>query len=75
MRGLIWYSSTVIPFNRVQHCEISQGPIERLFKLSELKIFTAGGASSDMSVPGLNPETAHRLKEYIVIKTGMDEEE
>lgn len=73
--GLIWHSSTVIPFNRVQHCEISQGPIERLFKLSELKVFTAGGASSDMSVPGLDPDTANRLKEFIVLKTGLYNEE
>ena len=74
-KGLIWQSSTVIPFNRVQHCEISQGPIERLFGLSELKIFTAGGSSSDMSIPGLDPDTANRVKEYIVLKTGNDEEE
>jgi len=74
-KGLIWRSSTVIPFNRVQHCEINQGPIERLFGLSELKVFTAGGASSDMSIPGLLPDTAERLKEFIVYKTGSDEEE
>jgi len=73
--GIVWHTSTVIPFNRVQHCEISQGPIERMFGLSELKVFTAGGASSDMSIPGLEPETAERLKEYIVLKTGLDEEE
>ena len=73
--GLIFQSSTVIPFNRVQHCEISQGPIERLFGLSELKVFTAGGATSDMSIPGLEPETATRLKEYIVMKTGQSDEE
>jgi len=73
--GLIWHSSTVIPFNRVQHCEISQGPIERLFKLAELKIFTAGGSSSDMSVPGLDPATANRLKEFIILKTGLNNEE
>ena len=74
-KGLIWQSSTVVPFNRVQHCEISEGPVERMFGLSELKIFTAGGSSSDMSIPGLDPDTANRLKEYIILKTGMDEEE
>lgn len=73
--GLIWQSSIVVPFNRVQHCEVSQGPIERLFGLSELKIFTAGGSSSDLSIPGLSPDSAERLKDYIVNKTGQDEEE
>lgn len=74
-KGLFWQSSTVIPFNRVQHCEVSQGPIDRYFNLAELKIFTAGGASSDLTIDGLLPETANRIKDFIVTKTGMDEEE
>lgn len=73
--GLFWRSSIAIPFNRVQHCEVSIGPIDRMFNLSELKIFTAGGSSSDLSIEGLNPETSNRLKDFIVNKTGIDEEE
>ena len=74
-KGLFWRSSTVIPFNRVQHCEVSQGPIDRFYNLSELKIFTAGGASSDLTIGGLLPETANRIKDFIVTKTVLDEEE
>ena len=73
--GLFWQSSIVVPFNRVQHCEVSQGPIDRFYNLAELKIFTAGGASSDLAISGLSPETAARIKDFIVIKTGIDEEE
>ena len=73
--GLFWRSSVAIPFNRVQHCEVAIGPIDRMFELSELKIFTAGGASSDLTIEGLRPETSNRLKDYIVNKTGIDEEE
>lgn len=29
-KGYIFRKTTAIPFNRVQHCEIRQGPIERL---------------------------------------------
>jgi len=73
--GWIWRSTTVVPFNRIQHTEIDQGPIERMFGLSKLKIFTAGGASSDLKIPGLLPETANKLKDYIQLKVGRDEEE
>lgn len=73
--GLFWRSSIVVPFNRVQHCEVSQGPIDRFYNLAELKVFTAGGSSSDLSISGLSPETAARIKDFIVIKTGIDEEE
>ena len=73
--GLFWKKTITIPFNRVQHCEVSQGPIDRYFNLSELKIFTAGGSSSDLTIEGLNPETSARIKDFIVSKTAMDEEE
>ena len=74
-KGWIWRSSTIVPFNRVQHTEIEQGPIERIFRLSVLKIFTAGGSSSDLRIPGLLPENANRLKDYIQNKVERDEEE
>ena len=74
-KGWIWRSSTIVPFNRIQHTEIEQGPIERMFGLSVLKIYTAGGSSSDLKIPGLLPDTANRLKDYIQLKVGKDEEE
>lgn len=73
--GLFWRSSIAIPFIRVQHCEVSIGPIDKILNLSSLKIFTAGGSSSDLAIEGLKPETSNRLKDYIVNKTGIDEEE
>lgn len=73
--GWLWRSSTIVPFNRVQHVSVNQGPIERKFNLSKIKIFTAGGSSSDLSIPGLTPPIANKLKDFIVRKTGQDEEE
>lgn len=73
--GWLWRYVTTAPFNRVQHVRIDQGPIERRFDLAKLKIFTAGGTSSDLTIPGLTPERADDLKEFIVKKTQQDEEE
>ena len=72
-RGVIFRNLTTIPFNRVQHCEVSQGPIQRLFDLHTLQIFTAGGSNSDLSIPGLKGGTAQKIKEYIINKTGLGE--
>ncbi len=72
-RGVIFKSLTTIPFNRVQHCEINQGPIQRLFNLHTLQIFTAGGSNSDLSIPGLLGETAQQIKEFIIKKTELKE--
>ncbi|QJP35996.1 PH domain-containing protein [Nonlabens sp. Ci31] len=64
-KGWLFHSQTTVPFNRIQHTEINHGPVDRLFKLCELDIFTAGGSASDLSISGLDPQDAAKLKDYI----------
>ena len=64
-RGWLFYSTTTIPFNRIQHTEVSQGPLERRYDLSSLKVYTAGGSTSDMVIPGLEEEEAKQLRDFI----------
>ncbi len=73
-QGLWWTSETSVPFVRVQHSEVIQGPIERIFGLSKLKLYTAGGHSSDLSIPGLKPKKAEKLKEFITKKLVAEDE-
>ncbi|HFA52023.1 MAG TPA: hypothetical protein ENJ95_23650 [Bacteroidetes bacterium] len=68
--GVWWRTVTVIPFNRMQHCEISQGPVQNIFGLATLRVFTAGGNSSDMAIDGLEHEEAKRIKDFITEKIG-----
>ncbi len=70
-KGVIFKTVTTIPFNRVQHCEVSQGLIQRMFDLHTLQIFTAGGSNSDLAIPGLKDDTAQRIKEFIINKTDL----
>ena len=63
--GLIFFTQSSIPFNRIQHCEISQGPLGKLFDLAAVRIYTAGGGSSDMVIRGLKLERAQKLRDYI----------
>lgn len=64
-KGWLFYSKITVPFNRIQHGEIVQGPMAQLFELSELRLYTAGGAVSDLPIGGLNYEEAQRLREYV----------
>ena len=73
--GWLWRRKVAVPFNRIQHVEIRRGPLEELLKLRRLQIFTAGGSASDLSIPGLEPELAEKVRFYISVKTGLDEEE
>ena len=78
IKGVFTRRQTSLPFNRVQHCEIKAGPIQRYFKLKSLEVYTAGGSSSDLRINGLHGENAQRLKEFIIQTTGekrSDEEE
>lgn len=72
-KGWIYKSMTTLPFNRIQHTEVSQGPIERKFRLATLKVYTAGGSSSDLAIPGLDQETAQELREFIAGKAALDD--
>ncbi|MFD2826202.1 PH domain-containing protein [Leeuwenhoekiella polynyae] len=64
-RGFLFEKITVIPFNRIQHISTSAGALDKIFKIANLNIFTAGGAGSDINIPGLPPELAARLKDKV----------
>ena len=64
--GLFWRKTVLLAFNRIQHIEVSNGPLQRKFGLASLKFFTAGGASVDLSIDGLTAERAEQLREYIL---------
>jgi uncharacterized protein len=74
-KGVLFKSMTAIPFNRVQHVEIKQGPIARYFGLHTLAVYTAGGESSDLSIPGLEGDMAQQLKTFIIQKTTTADEQ
>jgi uncharacterized protein len=71
--GLLFYKLTTIPFNRIQHVEVSQNMIEKVFGLSRIKIFTAGGSVSDLSIPGLLPDKAHQIESFLLSKVSTHE--
>ena len=67
--GWIWRNETIVPFNRIQHVEIAQGPMERYYNLAKLKVFTAGGSQSDLVIPGLDAEKAAEIKAFLIEKS------
>lgn len=65
VRGLLFRSDTVVPFGRVQHIDVTQGPLERAFGLATLVIHTAGSHNASVSLPGLAPGDAAAMREAI----------
>ena len=56
---------TVVPFGRVQHIDVSEGPVERRFRLATLILHTAGTRSAAVSLPGLTREEAESMRDRI----------
>ncbi|MDG5748171.1 PH domain-containing protein [Qipengyuania sp. XHP0207] len=65
VRGILFRSDTVVPFGRVQHIDVNQGPFERLFHLATLTVHTAGSHNASVSLPGLNQADANAMREEI----------
>jgi membrane protein YdbS with pleckstrin-like domain len=65
-QGLWWKKQTALSFSRIQHIDISHGPLERKYGLATIKFFTAGGATSDLKIPGLPKEIAEAMRKNIL---------
>ena len=72
--GFIIRTLHVCPFNRIQHCSVHAGPIERQFGLASISLFTSGSEGSDLRIPGLTEGTAANIREYITKKIRIDEQ-
>lgn len=74
--GAIGITTTIIPYNRVQHVALHEGFIARKLGLAEIEIFTAGGDKSDIRIPGIEKEHAEKIKQLLmgkIIKEKQDE--
>ena len=74
-KGWLYKKEVTVPYKRIQHVDVKQGLIERQFGLAKLNLYTAGGHSSDLTVPGLRIEDAQQFKSYIIGVMRNDEEE
>ena len=66
--GIIATNTIVIPYNRVQHVALHEGFVARVFGLARIDIFTAGGSSSDIAIPGIALEQAEDIKQLLMGK-------
>lgn len=64
-RGWLLRTDTIVPFVRVQHIDVGQGPVERWFGLSHLIVHTSGTHNSMVTLPGLPADLAATMRETI----------
>ena len=65
VRGYMYHRDVVVPFGRIQHIDVDQGPIQRRYDLATLTVHTAGNQNSTVSLPGLLHADALAMRETI----------
>jgi len=64
--GVIWRSRVSLPRVRIQHTDVSQGPLERRYGIGTLKMYTAGSRHTKIELPGLRHEDAIALRDALL---------
>jgi membrane protein YdbS with pleckstrin-like domain len=64
-RGILWQRMVAVPYGRMQLVDITQGPLDRIFGLSQLKMVTAAAATG-VQIPGLTQEAAEALRDTLI---------
>lgn len=65
-RGVHWRIVINVPRSRVQHIDVSQGPIDRRYGLGTLVIYTAGTDHAKVELGGLEHVRALRIREHLL---------
>jgi membrane protein YdbS with pleckstrin-like domain len=65
-RGVFFRSHIALPRVRIQHTDVSQGPLERRFGVGTLKFYTAGSAYTKIELPGLAHHEAVELRDALL---------
>ncbi|MEO1619269.1 MAG: PH domain-containing protein [Planctomycetota bacterium] len=68
--GLFWKSIHVIPHDRVQHTDVTQGPLQRRFGISTLTIYTAGTSHASVTLEGLAYSVACQVRDHLIALHG-----
>lgn len=73
-KGVFWRIRTTVPFNKITNIDITQGPIERMFNISHLRIQTAGASGAQNSLAELiisGIRDSEALKDTIMSRIGV----
>jgi membrane protein YdbS with pleckstrin-like domain len=64
--GILWRTQSSVPRVRIQHTDISQGPLQRRYGVATLKLYTAGSRFTKIELPGLAYGDAVQLRDRLL---------
>lgn len=64
-RGVWWRQVSFLPRVRIQHTDVTQGPLQRHYGLARLKLYTAGSKFNCIQLHGLSHAAATALRDEL----------
>jgi membrane protein YdbS with pleckstrin-like domain len=64
-RGVVWRRILTVPLSRIQHSDVTQGPLQRAYGLATLTLYTAGTEHAKIDLHGLAFDTAMAIRQYL----------
>ncbi len=64
--GIFWRTQSSLARVRIQHTDISQGPLQRRYGVATLKLYTAGSRFTRTELPGLAYGDARALRDRLL---------
>jgi len=71
-RGVFFRAVVNVPRSRVQHTDVSQGPLQRRYGLATLVVHTAGTSSAEVHLSGLTHEIALSIRDHLLPRNTED---
>lgn len=65
-RGILWRGITNVPRSRIQHTDVTQGPLARRYGIATLQLYTAGTEHNEVDLEGLTYEVALQIRDFLV---------
>ncbi len=66
-RGIMFKTMSIVPYGRMQFVDVHQGPLDRLFGISQVQLHTAA-ATTDAVLPGLPAVESARLRDRLTAR-------
>ncbi|MCG9895201.1 MAG: PH domain-containing protein [Fimbriimonadaceae bacterium] len=64
--GIVWRSQRFVNRGRIQHVDITAGPVSRALGLVDISVFVGGQMGAAISIPGLPKEEGEELRQVLL---------
>lgn len=68
--GILFRTTSLVPYARIQHVDTRHGPIDRWLGLATLVVFTAGTRGAIVTIPALAGDDAEQLRDHLAALSG-----